>query len=91
MKREMKKSEEREIPQDDMVLLQEEKKDPISQFFIDMKDDIDGFTEQSGEYFINVKKEVVSDWQKFKLSWKNMIKKFKKLDPKYTRFKKLYE
>ena len=87
----MKKSEEREIPQDDMVLLQEEKKDPISQFFIELKNDIDGFTEESGEYFINVKKEVVSDWQKFKLSWKNMIKKFKKLDPKYTRFKKLYK
>lgn len=86
----MKESEDKEIPQEDTVLLQEEKKDPLSQFFIDMKNDIDSFSENSGEYFLNVKKDVATDWKKFKLSWKNMIKKFKKLDPKYTRFKKLY-
>jgi len=86
----MKESEDKEIPQEDIVLLQEKKKDPINQFFIDMKNNIDSFTEDSGEYFLNVKKDVATDWEKFKLSWKNAIKKVKKLNPRYTRFKKMY-
>ncbi len=86
----MKESEDNGIPQEDTFLLQEKKKDPINQFFIDMKNNIDSFSEDSGEYFLNMKKDVATDWKKFKLSWKNVIKKFKKLSPEYTRFKKLY-
>ncbi len=91
----MKDNEDKEIAQDDIILVQEEKKDPISQFFTDifteMKNGIDSLSEESGEYFLNVKKDVSSDWQKFKLSWKNMIEKVKNLDPKHKRFKKLYD
>jgi chromosome segregation ATPase len=75
-------------------LVQEERKDPITKFFSDsfteIKNSIDSLTENSGEYTLNLKKEVSSDWQKFKLSWKNMIEKFKYLSPRHKRFKKLY-
>ena len=87
---EMKNSKDEEIPQDDKVLAQEEIQDPIMQFFQDIKDDIQGFSEKSGEFFLEVKKDADTDWQKFKDSWKNMMKKFKNLDPKYRRLTKLY-
>ncbi len=86
----MKEFKEKKIPQNDIFLIQEDKKNPFNQFFIDMRNDIEGFSEKSGEYFIKVKKDVKSDWQNFKDSWKNMIKKFKNLDPKYRRLTKLY-
>ena len=87
---EMKDTEEKNPAQDENFSIQEEKKDPISQFFLDIKDDIQGFSEKSGEFFIEVKKDVDTDWQKFKDSWKKMIKKIKNLDPKYRRLTKLY-
>ena len=87
---EMKDTEEKNPAQDENISIQEEKKDPISQFFLDIKDDIQGFSEKSGAFFIEVKKDVDTDWQKFKDSWKNMIKKIKNLDPKYRRLTKLY-
>jgi len=87
---EMKNSKDEDILQDDIVLVQEKKEDPIKQFFQEIKDDIQGFSEKSGEFFIEVKKDVDTDWQKFKDSWKNMIKKIKNLDPKYRRLTKLY-
>ncbi|MFX1364942.1 MAG: hypothetical protein ACFFCE_16060 [Promethearchaeota archaeon] len=88
----MKESDDKEIPQNenDILLIQEDKKNPLSQFFIDMRDDIEEFSEKSGEYFLEVKKNVESDWGKFKNSWKNMIKKFRNLDPKHKRLAKLY-
>ncbi len=87
---EMKNSEDEEIPQDDIVLVPGEKQDPVIQFFQEIKDDIQGFSEKSGEFFLEVKKDVDTDWQKFKDSWKNMIKKIKNIDPKYRRLTKLY-
>lgn len=87
---EMKNSDDEQIPHDEIVLVQEEKQDPVMQFFQDIKDDIQGFSEKSGEFFLEVKKDVDTDWQKFKNSWKNMIRKLKNLDPKYRRLTKLY-
>lgn len=87
---EMKNSKDEDIPQDNILLVQEENKDPVIQFFQDIKEDIQGFSEKSGEFFLEVKKDVETDWQKFKDSWKNMIKKIKNLDPKYRRLTKLY-
>ncbi|MFX1499619.1 MAG: hypothetical protein ACFFDH_01490 [Promethearchaeota archaeon] len=86
----MKESKGKELPQNDTILVQEDKKSPFSQFFIDISDDIKGFSEKSGEYFLELKKDADSDWQNFKHSWKNMIKKFKNIDPKYRRLTKLY-
>ena len=87
---EMKDTEEKNLSQDENISIQEEKEDPIKQFFQEIKDDIQGFSEKSGEFFIEVKKDVDTDWQKFKDSWKNMMKKFKNIDPKYRRLTKLY-
>ncbi|MHA2182960.1 MAG: hypothetical protein ACXAAH_16190, partial [Promethearchaeota archaeon] len=88
----MKRSEDEDISQEDVILVQEEKKDPISQFFTDflteLKEGFEGLKEISGEYFLNVKKgdsnlnkkkNISSDWQKFKLSWKNFFDSFKDL------------
>jgi len=92
--KEKKDSKNKEIPQEDTVLVQEEKKDPITKFFSDsfteIKNSIDSLTENKGEYSLNIKKEKISGWEKFKLSWKNIIEDFKDLSPRYKRFKKLY-
>ncbi|MFX1298251.1 MAG: hypothetical protein ACFFD2_25775, partial [Promethearchaeota archaeon] len=87
---EMKNSKDEDIPQDNTVLVQKEKPDAFTEFFQEIKDDIQGFSERSGEFFLEVKKDVETDWQKFKDSWKNMIKKIKNLNPKYRRLTKLY-
>ncbi len=88
--REMKNSEDNGSAQDDLILLDEKKKDPISRFFQGLKVDIQDFSDESEEYFISIKKDVEKDWGIFKTSWKNMIKNIKKMDPRYNRFKKLY-
>lgn len=46
----MKDSEESDLPQDEIIPLEEKKKDPISQFFLDMKGDIQGFSQKSDEF-----------------------------------------
>lgn len=86
----MKVSEDEEIAQEDLNLSEEVKKGPVSQFFQELKVDIDGFSEESGEFFLKIKKDVENDWGKFKTSWKKMVKKVKNLDPKYHRLTKLY-
>jgi len=86
----MKNSKDDDVPQNDLIVIDEEKQDPVRQFFQDIKGDIQSFSEKSGEFFIEVKKDVDTDWKKLKDSWKNMIKKFKNLDPKYRRLTKLY-
>ena len=50
--KEMKESEDNIIPQDDLVLVEEKKKEPISRFFQEMKNDIDKFSEDSGDFFL---------------------------------------
>lgn len=89
--REMKNSKDNDLPQDDLILLQEEKKGPIGQFFQEIKDDIEGFSDDSGEFFLKIKKDAEEDWGKFKTSWKKMIEKAKNIDPKYKRMTKLYK
>jgi len=86
----MKNSEDDNLPQDDLILLEEKKKGPFGQFFQEFKEDIEVFSKDSGEFFFKIKKDVDEDWGKFKTSWKNMIKKVKNLDPKYKRLNKLY-
>ena len=86
----MKNSKDDQLSQNKPIILEEEKKEPINQFFSEIKDDIDSFSEDTGEYFITIRKNIEEDWGKFKTSWKNMIKKVKNLDPKYRRLTKLY-
>lgn len=86
----MKNSEDEHSSQNISIALEEEKKDPISQFFSELKGDIDSFSEDSGEFFLTIKKDIDGDWGKVKTSWKNMVNKFKNLDPKYRRLTKLY-
>ncbi|MFW9896545.1 MAG: hypothetical protein ACFFD7_12135 [Candidatus Thorarchaeota archaeon] len=129
----MKEGTEENTSQDDTKLLIEAKKDFFTQLFTDIEEGFNFITEQSGEFFLNlkkdvsvkkdrkidkdrevekeleiktgedlkkeakpkkeptIKKQVVSDWQQFKLWWKNIFENLKNLDPKYKRFKKLYE
>ncbi|KKL81492.1 hypothetical protein LCGC14_1994210 [marine sediment metagenome] len=87
----MKDSEDGNLPQDDLILLEEKKKGPIDQFFQEFKEEIEVFSKDSGEFFIKIKKDVDADWGKFKTWKKNMIKKVKNLDPKYKRLTKLYK
>jgi septal ring factor EnvC (AmiA/AmiB activator) len=87
----MKESEDEEISQDDLILLEEKKKGPIGQFFQEFEDEIEVFSKDSGEFFLKIKKDVKDDWGKVKASWKSMIKKVKNLDPKYKRLSKLYD
>ena len=92
----MKDSEEKDTPQDDIIIIQEQeqKKDPVGQFFTDfftdMKNGFNTLSEESGEFFLNVKNDASSNWDKFKLSWKNFFDGFKDLSPRHRRFKKLY-
>ena len=89
--RDMKNSEDNNLHQDNLILLEGKKKSPIGQFFQEFKEEIEVFSKDSGEFFFKIKKDVDEDWGKFKTSWKNMIKKVKNLDPKYKRLSKLYD
>jgi hypothetical protein len=86
----VKDSEEGDLPQDELVLLEEKKKDPISKFFSDLKGDIQGLSQKSDDFFLKVKEDWNSEWQEFTDSWNNWIKDIKEKSPKYRRFKKLY-
>ena len=86
----MKDTEEKNLPQDENISIQEEKKDPISQFFLDIKDEFQGLSVKSDDFFLKVQKDWQNDWQEFKDSWTNWIKGIKEKSPKYRRYKKLY-
>lgn len=86
----MKDTEDKNLPQDENISKQEEKKDPISQFFLDIKDEFQGLSVKSDDFFLKVQKDWENDWQEFKGSWTNWIKGIKEKGPKYRRYKKLY-
>lgn len=86
----MKDTEEKDLPHDESISIREEKKDPISQFFLDIKDEFQGFSVKSDDFYLNIKKDWQNDWQEFKDNWTNWIKDIKEKSPKYRRYKKLY-
>ncbi len=86
----MKDSEDEEVTQPGPVLVEKKKKSPIKQFFLDIRDGIQGFSEMSGNFVIKVKKDFAISLENLKVSWKRMLKNMKESDPKYRRFKKLY-
>jgi len=81
---------DKDSTQSNITETEEKKRDPISQFFLDMKDDIESFSEKSGDFFLNIKQDMKKDWEDIKTSWNDMKKSIKEKDPKYKRFKKLY-
>ncbi len=60
-----KKPEDNNLPQKNITSLEEKKKDPISQSFIDLKENIEKFSDKSGEFFLNKNKGFENDWQEF--------------------------
>ncbi|MFX0037251.1 MAG: hypothetical protein ACFE9I_16630 [Candidatus Hermodarchaeota archaeon] len=86
----MKDSEESIIPQDDTKPLGEKKKDPISKFFLSIKEDFKGISKKSDNFFLEIQEDWKKNWQDFINSWNEWIKSIKEKSPKYRRFKKLY-
>ncbi len=86
----MEKSKNDDPAQEDIVILRKKKKrNPFSQFFLDLKKGFKGFSEKSGEFFVEVDKNFQNNLKKIKASWKKMMKNIKESDPKYKRYKKL--
>jgi len=87
----MEHSKNDESTQNDTLLVRKKKKkNPFSQFFLDLKKGFKGFSEKSGEFFVKVDKNFQNNLKKIKASWKRMMKNIKESDPKYKRYKKLY-
>ena len=87
----MQNSKNDDPAQNDTVLVRKKKKkDPFSQFFLDLKKGFKGFSEKSGDFFVKVDKNFENNLKKIKASWKTMMKNIKESDPKYKRYKKLY-
>lgn len=87
----MENSKNDESTQNDTLLVRKKKKkNPFSQFILDLKKGFKGFSEKSGEFFVKVDKNFQDNLKKIKASWKKMLKNIKKSDPKYKRYKKLY-
>ena len=87
---EMKNSENEDVTQPATVAVEKKKKSPFRQFFSDIKDGIQGFSEMSGNFVIKVKKDFAIGLENLKASWKRMLQNMRESDPKYRRFKKLY-
>ncbi|MFX1320518.1 MAG: hypothetical protein ACFFAQ_02630 [Promethearchaeota archaeon] len=86
----MEKSKNDDPAQEDTVIIRKKKKrNPFSQFFIDLKKGFKGFSEKSGKFFLQVNKNFSNNLRKMKGSLKKMMKNLKESDPKYKRYKRL--
>ena len=71
----MENSKNNDPTQEDTVLIQKKKKkNPFTQFFLDLKKDFKEFSEKSGEFFVKVDRNFQNNLKKLKASWKKTMK-----------------
>ena len=80
----MKKLKDKDIHQEDLVLVQEEKMDPVKRFFQELMDEIEEIQIKSDEFFLKLKKDFDQRRKKIRASWKEIREK---IDPSYRRHK----